>query len=55
MLDVEHRPGEIYLARIEIHPDHQGHGIGTRLIRALAGQAAQNGQDWACGNGVQSR
>jgi ribosomal protein S18 acetylase RimI-like enzyme len=44
-LHVEHRPGEIYLARIEIHPDHQGHGIGTRLIRALAGQAAQNGQD----------
>jgi ribosomal protein S18 acetylase RimI-like enzyme len=45
MLDVEHRPGEIYLARIEICPDHQGRGIGTRLISALAGQAQQNGQD----------
>jgi len=22
MLDVEYRPAEIYLARIEIHPDH---------------------------------
>lgn len=29
MLDVEYRPDEIYLARIEIHPDHQGGGIGT--------------------------
>ena len=24
MLDVEYRPSEIYLARIEIHPEHQG-------------------------------
>jgi ribosomal protein S18 acetylase RimI-like enzyme len=45
MLDVEHRPGEIYLSRIEICPGHQGHGIGTRLISALADQARQKGQD----------
>jgi ribosomal protein S18 acetylase RimI-like enzyme len=45
MLDVEYRPGEIYLARIEIHPDYQGHGIGTRLIGALAAEARQKGQD----------
>jgi ribosomal protein S18 acetylase RimI-like enzyme len=45
MLDVEHRPGEIYLSRIEICPDYQGHGIGTRLIRALASEAAQNDHD----------
>lgn len=45
MLDVEHRPGEIYLARIELRPDYQGHGIGTRLIRALADDAARSGQD----------
>jgi ribosomal protein S18 acetylase RimI-like enzyme len=45
MLDVEYRPGEIYLSRIEICPDHQGHGIGSRLISALADQARQNGQD----------
>jgi ribosomal protein S18 acetylase RimI-like enzyme len=45
MLDVEYRPGEIYLARIELHPDHQGHGIGTRLVSALLDEATQKGQD----------
>lgn len=45
MIDVEHRPGEIYLSRIEISPDHQGRGIGTRLISALADEARQHGQD----------
>jgi ribosomal protein S18 acetylase RimI-like enzyme len=45
MLDVEYRPGEIYLSRIEICPDHQGHGIGTRLISALIDEATQKGQD----------
>ena len=45
MLDVEYRPGEIYLARIEIHPEHQGHGAGTRLISALIDEARQRGQD----------
>ena len=45
MLDVEYRPGEIYLSRIEICPGHQGHGIGSRLISALADEARQKGQD----------
>lgn len=45
LLDVEHRPGEIYLARIEIDPRCQGHGIGTRLIRTLIEEAASKGQD----------
>src|SRR5215467_9947252 len=35
MIDVEHRPAEIYLGRIEIDPSHQGRGIGTGLITAL--------------------
>ncbi len=45
MLDVEYRPGEIYLARIEIDPEHQGRGAGTRLISALIDEARQRGQD----------
>jgi ribosomal protein S18 acetylase RimI-like enzyme len=45
MLDVEYRPAEIYLARIEVHPSYQGHGIGTSLISALIDEAAQKGQD----------
>jgi ribosomal protein S18 acetylase RimI-like enzyme len=45
VLDVEYRPGEIYLARIELHPDHQGHGIGARLVGALIDEATQKGQD----------
>jgi ribosomal protein S18 acetylase RimI-like enzyme len=45
MINVEYRPTEIYLSRIEIHPEHQGRGIGTRLVSALIGEARQNGQD----------
>ncbi len=37
-------PAEIYLARIEIHPDHQGGGIGS-LISALIDEAGQKGHD----------
>jgi len=45
MIDVERRPTEIYLARIEILPGYQGRGIGTRLISALIDEAGQSGQD----------
>jgi ribosomal protein S18 acetylase RimI-like enzyme len=45
MLHVEQRPTEIYLARIEVHPDHQGSGIASRLIRGLLRQARRQGRD----------
>jgi ribosomal protein S18 acetylase RimI-like enzyme len=45
MLDVDYRPGEIYLVHIEIHPGHQGRGIGTRIISALVDEAHAKGQD----------
>ena len=45
MLDVEYRHGEIYLSRIEIHPGHQGRGIGTRIVGALLEEAECTGQD----------
>ncbi|MFH8738406.1 GNAT family N-acetyltransferase [Streptomyces sp. NPDC017964] len=44
MLHVEHRPNEIYLARIELHPDYQQRGIGGQLIRTLLQQAREQGQ-----------
>ena len=39
MLDVEYRASEIYLSRIEIHPGHQGRGIGTHFVTALLSEA----------------
>ncbi len=45
ILDVDYRRGEIYLSRIEIHPGHQGHGIGSRIISALVEEAERKGQD----------
>jgi GNAT superfamily N-acetyltransferase len=45
MLDVDYRPGEIYLSRVEIHPGHQGNGIGTRIISGLVDEAERQGQD----------
>ena len=45
VLEVEYRPGEVFLSRIEVDPDHQGRGIGTGLINALIDQAAQQDQD----------
>ncbi len=47
MLSVEYRRDEVYLGRIEILPSHQGRGIGTGLISALASEARQKGQDLA--------
>lgn len=43
-LVVEHRATEVYLGRIELHPRHQGRGIGARLIRRLVDTAARRGQ-----------
>lgn len=40
VLIVDHRPTETYLGRIELHPDHQGRGIGGRLIQQLLDDAA---------------
>jgi len=44
LLIVEYRPAEVYLARIELHPEHQGRGIGTYLIHRLVDAARQHGQ-----------
>ena len=44
MLDIDYRPGEIYLSRIEIDPSHQRLGIGSRIVGILE-EAERTGQD----------
>lgn len=44
VLIVDYHPDHIYLGRIEIHPDYQGHGIGSHLIGMLLREAAERGQ-----------
>lgn len=39
-LVVELRPDEVYLARLELHPRHQGRGVGARVVEAVVGTAA---------------
>lgn len=43
-LTVRRGPSEIYLERIEIHPDHQGRTIGTQIIQALLDEGAYRKQ-----------
>jgi ribosomal protein S18 acetylase RimI-like enzyme len=43
-LDVEDRDEEAFLALIELAPDHQGRGIGSRLIRELLERAGAEGK-----------
>ncbi|TWP47556.1 GNAT family N-acetyltransferase [Lentzea tibetensis] len=44
VLIVERRPAEVCLARIEIHPGHQGRGVGTRLVEDLLAEARHRDQ-----------
>ena len=44
ILVTEQRPTELYLERIAIDPSHQGDGIGSRVIRDLLTEAAEQGR-----------
>jgi ribosomal protein S18 acetylase RimI-like enzyme len=43
-LTLERRAGTVFLALIEIHPDYQGQGIGTAVLRDIIAQAHRWGQ-----------
>jgi ribosomal protein S18 acetylase RimI-like enzyme len=43
-LDVEEGDDEIFLALIELSPDHQGRSIGSRLIRDLLDRGSADGK-----------
>lgn len=40
---VRRRPDHLYLDQIQIHPDHQGNGLGQVIIRTVQGDAEQAG------------
>ncbi|OEV03059.1 GNAT family N-acetyltransferase [Streptomyces nanshensis] len=43
-LVVEEHPDRLYLARLELHPDHQGQGVGARVLRTVTEAAAAGGR-----------
>jgi ribosomal protein S18 acetylase RimI-like enzyme len=43
-LDVEEHDAEVFLALIELTPDHQGRGIGSQLIAELRDRAFTDGK-----------
>lgn len=40
-LKIERAEGEIFLANVHVHPDHQNQGIGTTVIKSLLVEAGQ--------------
>lgn len=42
VIQAARREHDCYVAEIEIHPDQQGQGLGTALLRAVLAQAAQD-------------
>ncbi|HYJ70204.1 MAG TPA: GNAT family N-acetyltransferase [Nocardioidaceae bacterium] len=44
VIKVEERAEVTYLGLIEIHPDHQGGGVGAELIQDLVADAARRGR-----------
>ncbi len=44
VLAFEAREDDVYITRIEVRPDRQGHGIGTAVLRRLLDQAYDAGR-----------
>lgn len=44
LIGLERRSAEVYVTRIEVHPDWQNRGIGTAVLRRVIDEAAQQGR-----------
>ena len=44
ILKLERRPEAVYIALVEIHPDHQGSGIGSAIVRQVIADADRRGR-----------
>jgi ribosomal protein S18 acetylase RimI-like enzyme len=44
VLKIEEQAEVTYLTLVEIHPDHQGGGVGARLVQDLVADAARRGR-----------
>jgi GNAT superfamily N-acetyltransferase len=42
MLSIEETEAEVFVAHIENSPEQQGHGIGSRILKQIIADAAQN-------------
>ena len=44
-LELEYRPGSVFVSNIQVVPEAQGQGLGTWLMKRLMTQARQSGDD----------
>jgi ribosomal protein S18 acetylase RimI-like enzyme len=44
ILKLEDRPDAVYIALVEVHPDHQGGGIGGAVVRQVITDADRRGR-----------
>jgi ribosomal protein S18 acetylase RimI-like enzyme len=42
-LKIHRMDGEIFLANLHVHPDYHNQGIGSRILKSLLAEAAQQG------------
>jgi ribosomal protein S18 acetylase RimI-like enzyme len=44
-LEIEYRPGSMFICNLQIMPEAQGQGVGTSIIRACMDRARKTGDD----------
>jgi ribosomal protein S18 acetylase RimI-like enzyme len=54
MLQVVATDTEVEVAEVQVHPDHQGRGLGTRLLREVLDDARRTGRDVVLSTGLRN-